>query len=245
VKQSISAEIRQQLAAANADSQLVARNGIPDPEASGLPRLLSDNQSHYFVVSSALDVAVGAEECTVTPGDVLRLYTIPSANDPSAILQVMASKSTDCRRGSLVTVSLADLQEMQNSMRETIDQGLAELQAKQGQAGIPAAPAGATTQIQASFATSAPPPDPNDAALLSQQEAEGNRAEQEVLGEAFEKDATPPGGASATIILGQSIGEVTAILGRPQQIVNLGAKQIYVYKDMKVHFVNGKVADVQ
>jgi hypothetical protein len=27
--------------------------------------------------------------------------------------------------------------------------------------------------------------------------------------------------------------------------VNLGTKQIYVYKDLKVTFVNGKVTDVQ
>jgi hypothetical protein len=27
--------------------------------------------------------------------------------------------------------------------------------------------------------------------------------------------------------------------------VNLGTKQLYIYKDMKVTFVNGKVSDVQ
>ncbi|MBZ5598801.1 MAG: hypothetical protein LAN83_10795 [Acidobacteriia bacterium] len=48
-----------------------------------------------------------------------------------------------------------------------------------------------------------------------------------------------------TIQLGQSVEEVTNILGQPGKIVNLGAKQIYVYKDLKVTFVKGKVADVQ
>jgi len=38
---------------------------------------------------------------------------------------------------------------------------------------------------------------------------------------------------------------VKAALGPPEKIVNLGAKQIYVYKDLKVTFVNGKVSDVQ
>jgi hypothetical protein len=35
------------------------------------------------------------------------------------------------------------------------------------------------------------------------------------------------------------------MLGQPEKIVNLGAKQIFVYKDLKVTFINGKVVDVQ
>lgn len=48
-----------------------------------------------------------------------------------------------------------------------------------------------------------------------------------------------------TIQLGQSIDDVTNAMGKPEKIVNLGAKQIYVYKDLKITFVKGKVTDVQ
>jgi hypothetical protein len=48
-----------------------------------------------------------------------------------------------------------------------------------------------------------------------------------------------------TIQLGQSTDEVIGALGQPDKIVNLGAKQIYVYKDLKVTFLKGKVSDVQ
>ena len=48
-----------------------------------------------------------------------------------------------------------------------------------------------------------------------------------------------------TIQLGQSIVQVLAALGKPEKIVNLGPKQIYVYKDLKVTFIDGKVSDVQ
>jgi hypothetical protein len=48
-----------------------------------------------------------------------------------------------------------------------------------------------------------------------------------------------------TIEKGQTIDQVQAALGKPEKIVNLGAKQLYIYKDMKVTFVNGKVEDVQ
>jgi hypothetical protein len=49
----------------------------------------------------------------------------------------------------------------------------------------------------------------------------------------------------AQISIGQTVDQVKAALGTPEKIVNLGAKQIYVYKDLKVTFVNGKVSDVQ
>ena len=48
-----------------------------------------------------------------------------------------------------------------------------------------------------------------------------------------------------TVALGQTIDQVTAIMGSPKQIVDLGPKQIYKYPDLKVVFIDGKVSDVQ
>ncbi len=60
---------------------------------------------------------------------------------------------------------------------------------------------------------------------------------------------TDPATASAveskTIKLGMTQDEVRKSLGNPDKIVDLGAKQIYVYKDMKVVFQNSQVSDVQ
>jgi len=62
-------------------------------------------------------------------------------------------------------------------------------------------------------------------------------------------DAQAPAAQAAappkTIALGQTTDQVVATLGQPQKIVNLGAKQMYFYPDMKVIFTNGKVTDVQ
>jgi len=44
---------------------------------------------------------------------------------------------------------------------------------------------------------------------------------------------------------GQTPDQVKAALGTPEKIINLGTKLIYVYKDIKVTFLNGKVEDVQ
>lgn len=48
-----------------------------------------------------------------------------------------------------------------------------------------------------------------------------------------------------TIEKGQTPDQVQAAMGKPEKIVNLGTKQIYIYKDLKVTFLNGKVSDVQ
>lgn len=48
-----------------------------------------------------------------------------------------------------------------------------------------------------------------------------------------------------TIQLGMTTDQVQSVLGKPEKIFNVGAKQIYTYKDVKVTFLNGKVSDVQ
>lgn len=60
-------------------------------------------------------------------------------------------------------------------------------------------------------------------------------------GQAQQQPPAPP----QQIEKGQTIDQVVAAIGQPDKIVNLGAKQIYVYKDIKVTFLNGKVSDVQ
>lgn len=52
-------------------------------------------------------------------------------------------------------------------------------------------------------------------------------------------------GEPQTIQMGMTPDQVQGALGQPEKIVNLGAKQIYVYKDLKVTFFAGRVVDVQ
>jgi hypothetical protein len=54
-----------------------------------------------------------------------------------------------------------------------------------------------------------------------------------------------PPAEPASIDKGMTPDQVQGALGKPDKIVNLGSKQIYVYKDLKVTFLNGKVSDVQ
>ena len=256
----IAAEVQRQLALENSEAAAGAQCH-PDPGSSGIARMMSDGQQHIFVVSAGLDVTSNAGgECFVTEGDVLQLRGAVPPGQPAS-LTVLASKGQDCPRGSMVQVQVADLQDMQNHMRETLDQGLGDLQKKQGQGGIPAAPAAAAAPPQQTgFAAIAPPPDPNVQTELKQQTQEADQAEKEVLQEASGAPAraTPalaasdaagasPAAAAPTrkITMGMSVDEVVAAWGQPKDIVDLGNKKIYVYDGMKFTFTNGKLTSAQ
>src|SRR5580658_523641 len=60
-----------------------------------------------------------------------------------------------------------------------------------------------------------------------------------------QSQADQPQAEPVSVEKGQSPDQVQAALGKPDKIVNLGTKMIYVYKDLKVTFLNGKVSDVQ
>jgi len=183
IKDLVAAEVQRQLAMENADASAGAvQTPPPDPGSSGVARILSDGQPHIFLVSDGLDVSSLNGECSVTEGDVLQLLRSIQEGAADASLTVLASKGHDCSKGSVVLVQVADLQEMQNHMYETLDQGLAELQQKQGQGGIPSAPQSAmAVPQQTAYAAIAPPPDPNVSTTLSQQARDADQAEQEVL----------------------------------------------------------------
>lgn len=55
----------------------------------------------------------------------------------------------------------------------------------------------------------------------------------------------PPPAPPKTISIGQTKAVVVATWGEPTQIIKGATKEVYVYPDMKVVFVAGKVADVK
>lgn len=58
-----------------------------------------------------------------------------------------------------------------------------------------------------------------------------------------EQEAATP--QTKTLSLGQTIEEVKAAVGQPERILELGEKTVYVYKEMRIVFVAGKVVDIQ
>jgi hypothetical protein len=174
VKQAISTEVANQIALENYEAQQNAQGqdpaldpSMPGRDSSSIDRMLTDGHPHVFVAGSDLDVVDAAgNECAISPGDALELTTPPGPSDTAVNLVVLASKGRlECPKSDSVTIALNDLQEMQNHMRETIDQGLQQLQAKQGQGGLPHAPSTAQVPpVNAGFTAIAPPPEPPDSA---------------------------------------------------------------------------------
>ncbi|MGD0046117.1 MAG: hypothetical protein ABSE42_03785 [Bryobacteraceae bacterium] len=251
VKALIADEVKQQVALENHEA--ANPNAEPDAASSSIQRLLTDGKPHVFVAGSDLDVTdAGGNECALSEGDAIQLRGQVAPDAQAANLAVLASKGgKECPRGDVVSVALQDLQDMQNHMRETIDAGLQELQKKQGQGGLPAAPAAAkAAPVESQMAAIAPPPPPESevAAEINQQSQAADQAEKEASTDAGSgpgPNAAAPAAEPVSVDVGQTIDQVTAALGTPLKIVNLGAKKIYVFKDMKVTFLNGKVSDVQ
>jgi hypothetical protein len=257
VKQQIADEVRNQLALENQEAGQNAQQQDLNPASSGIERMVSDGRSHVFVVGTALDVVDNSQtECALSDGDVLALRTPPPSEATVADVVVLSSKGgPECPKQATVSVALADLQEMQNHMRETIDQGLQDLQAKQGTGGLPPLPPSAKgDQAPALYASAAPPPDSNVATEIQQQTQQGDQVETEASKDAGvpmtaepvnPPVASPQPAAPATVELGQTPGQVQAAMGAPARVANLGTKVVYYYNGMKITFNNGKVSDVQ
>ncbi len=73
-----------------------------------------------------------------------------------------------------------------------------------------------------------------------QQGGGGDQGAQQGGGQDQQQQAEPQ-----SIEKGMTPDQVEAALGKPDKKVTLGTKVLYVYKDLKVTFLNGKVSDVQ
>lgn len=246
VKNAIAQEVRWQLDQESRESQ--TQN--VQPVANAAPPVFADGSAHVFVASSSLIVSAGGQECGLTNGDVLQLNSAPSPDPTYANVKVLASKGQDCAAGQILPVQLADLQEMQNHMRETIDQGLGELKAKQGQQNLPQIDSAISAEAPAPYVSELPAPEPDAQDQLQGSAQETASQEAAILQQAGTAAPMPPSPAPqvdpSTVSEGQTIDQVEAILGGKLVLkASVGNKKIYYYKDMKITFVDGKVTDIQ
>lgn len=149
VKQAVAMEIHRQIVQERAEASGYAATS---------PTFL-DGRSHVFVVSSSTVADAGNQQCGLSGGDVVQLDGPAAVDGTNAAVQVVASQGQGCPAGTYVSVALDQLQEMQNWMRETMDQGLVALRSGQGQYGLPVVPADAQGMVAAPFASELPPAD--------------------------------------------------------------------------------------
>ena len=143
--------------------------------------------NHVFVVSSSLDATTPDQQiCALTAGDLVQLKVVPGDNDPIATLRVASSKRADCPAGTLVQLSMQDLQDMQNEFQARVDLGLAALRDRQGKNGLPAAPADALVAVVRSGAAGdLGSGGENVQVLLDAQQQQANATEKQVTQNAF------------------------------------------------------------
>jgi len=177
LKDEVAAEVQHQIAY---ESAIVS--GQAQPTVGEFPGSLKPGR--VFVVANAIDVSTPDDHvCSLTPGDVLR-FNAAAEDSGTGDLRVASSHRQDCPAGITVTLSLADLQEMVNTLRAQLDAGLAALHADQGQGGLPSAPPSSMGAGQASeFA--AQPADSSVGALIDQQRQDALNAETAAAQSAF------------------------------------------------------------
>ena len=180
LKQAIADEVQRQLSYENAASQKPADSAT----LTALPQVLQS--SHVFVVGSTFDVSTADNRyCELAPGNVLVVAGMPAVGAAAATMQVAASRSGGCPAGTLVSVSFAQLQEMQNSFRASLDSGLKVIHDGQGKNGLPAAPKSAIAPPPRAAPGLPPAPQENIQALLQAADTEASRTENQVTQAAF------------------------------------------------------------
>lgn len=162
IKRGLSNEVARQVDIESSEAQQNANNAEPAAATGSVVQLLADHQPHMFLVSSGLDLVDSTgRRCSMSEGDVVSVLPTNIQPDTSTLAAIVQSNKggTECGRSAQVQLALDDVQEMQNHMREAIDQGLANTKAaEQAQSVVPA------------FAAAVPPADANAANEIKQQQ---------------------------------------------------------------------------
>jgi hypothetical protein len=181
VKAAIAEEVKQELASDNAHSANPSQASF-----DVLPSVLRQ-PNHVFIVSSDLDVTTTDQQlCALQAGDTLQLMSPAAADSGLVELRVASSKRRDCPAGVRVSVSLTDLQEMQNSFLTHTEEGLRKLHDNQGRAGLPSAPPDVVAAPPRPVVTGLDSASVTDSSVLLDQEREqADQAEKEAAKGAF------------------------------------------------------------
>ena len=184
VKDALSEEVKLTIAAekeeaAKPKSASSGAGGNQPAQSNEAPPAL-DPKFKLFIVSSDLSLTSDGDECALSQGDVIERTTETPDDDGNVNVKVVASNKNDCAIGAEGPVSTDDLQEMYNSFREGLKDGMSELAKKNGQGGLPKSPDAATTNGD----VPAPPPDKSAEKALTEQQSAADQTESEVKQEA-------------------------------------------------------------
>jgi hypothetical protein len=183
VKKAISEEVKAVLAAEQADAskpKSAAPAGGSQPAQSNEAPPSLDPNFKTFIVSDDNSLTIDGQECALAQGDVIERTTDTPDDDGNVNVKVVASNKNDCGIGKEGPISTDDLQDMYNSFRESLKDGMGELAKKNGTGGLPKAPDTTTSDGD----VPAPPPDKSAEKSLQDQQAAADQTESDVKQEA-------------------------------------------------------------
>jgi len=146
-----------------------------DPGKDHVPPSL-DPRFTLFMAQSDLSLDTDDGACALTPGDVVRRTEDTPDADTMVAVEVVSSKKDDCAIGTASKMKVDDVEEMHDSFRQQVDDGLKSLAENKGKGGIPNGP-DATTKAVPEGQTA---PDLTVADDLKQAEAEADETEKDV-----------------------------------------------------------------
>jgi hypothetical protein len=180
LKQAIAEEVKRQLSYEAA----VAAQPNQAATLTDLPQVLQPNR--LFIVDQPRNtVTDDNQSCSLTAGDVLRLIARPDETALAADMVVETNQQGDCPPGARISVPLQDLEEMQNSFRARLAEGLKQLHDQRGTNNLPAAPPSAIGPPPVPSEYGTPPPDPGAQALIDQAQQRAAATEQRLEANAF------------------------------------------------------------
>jgi hypothetical protein len=92
----------------------------------------AEAQKYVFQIADLIDAtdAETGEACALTVGDLITFDQVPAPGEAAAKARVVAGKAEGCAPGTLVTVSLGDLQDMLNAFNEHVEDGMKKVHDK-------------------------------------------------------------------------------------------------------------------
>jgi len=162
-----------------------AQKNLPsDEDAEQVPPSL-DPRFTLFIASSSASLDTNDGGCAITAGDIVRRTEDTPDGESTLGVEVVSSKKDDCAVGTASRMTLDDLEEMHDSFRQKIDDGLKSLSESQGKGGIPNAPAATVHALPEGQAT----PDPTVESDLQKQQEAADAAEKDAQGASADSGA--------------------------------------------------------
>jgi hypothetical protein len=86
----------------------------------------AQRDNYIFQVSQLLDAtdADTGGRCVVTSGDLIRFAKVPADADTATHMRVVTSEAGSCGAGTIIEISLGDLQQMLNDISERLERNM-------------------------------------------------------------------------------------------------------------------------